>query len=246
MENDPSGTNELSGPQSAGARSQVRKRVCRELPFGVRYELAIGIADEPDHRPASAGEVRSRGQPGLVLPAVAAIGLAPGPVDLDAVKLGLELEIDDAGERIRAIHRGGAPGDDLDAVNERWRDDVDVGDAVAVRGHQPFPVEEYQRRRGTKAAQGKVGLPTVEIKGTGMSRDELGERVDGRLDGAGADSLEQLLRYRDDRTCRVEVRARDAGAGDEDLLGSCRAPTPMASAGSRKPAVRDWTARGWD
>ena len=186
----------------------------------MRHELAIGVADVAHDRAPAPGEIRAGGQAGLVLRGVAAIRLTPGAVDLDTVELALELEIHHPRQRVRAVHRGRAAGDDLDAFDQRRRDDVEIGDAVAIRRHQPLAIHQHQCRRRAKSSQADVGLSAVTriVRCAGERRHELRQRVERRLHGPRATALEEFFSDRDDRAGRVEVRPRDARAGDDHLL----------------------------
>src|SRR5690242_2113095 len=48
------------------------------------------------------------------------------PIDTNAVELGVQDEIHDAGDRVRTVDRCGATGEHFDALDERSRHDVDV------------------------------------------------------------------------------------------------------------------------
>ena len=48
-------------------------------------------------------------------------------VEADALEVGVHDEVDDAGDGVRAVDRRGAAGQHVDAVDDRGRDDVDVG-----------------------------------------------------------------------------------------------------------------------
>jgi hypothetical protein len=47
-------------------------------------------------------------------------------IELSALEMILEPEIDDAGDRIGAIHSRGATGDDFNVIDRRRRDGIDV------------------------------------------------------------------------------------------------------------------------
>src|SRR6185437_15303053 len=80
-------------------------------------------------------------------------------------------EVDDAGDSVRAVHRGGAAAEDFHALDQRGRDVGDVGEvAVAavglgVVGDAPA-VHQHQRVVGTKPAQVhrlRAGRETVGV-----------------------------------------------------------------------------------
>ena len=53
---------------------------------------------------------------------------------LHALEVIVELEVHHACDRIRAVHRRGAAGQNFDAVDERHRNLIDVGTGAAARG----------------------------------------------------------------------------------------------------------------
>ena len=182
--------------------------------------LAFRISDVTEYRPAAVREIEARRDAAAVVRSVAPIRLPPLRVELDAIEFLLEPEIHDARHRVGAVYRGGAAGDDLDAFDQGARDDVQVDDARAVRRDQPLAIDQHQRRRGAETPQLDVGLSAIAriVGRAGIRRHELRQRVERGLNRARARTLEELPRHRDDRARRVEVRTRDAGAGDEDLL----------------------------
>ena len=50
----------------------------------------------------------------------------PIAVEPDTFKMGVHDEVDDAGDRVRSIHRRSAAGEDFDPLDQRSRDQVDV------------------------------------------------------------------------------------------------------------------------
>src|SRR5258705_12528370 len=87
-------------------------------------------------------------------------GLAIEP---DTGEIGVDDEVDDAGDGVRAISRGSAAGQHLDALDQRGGGEVKGGrPARAVRGTrgQPAPVDQRQgapRTEGTKIDVGGGG-----------------------------------------------------------------------------------------
>ena len=205
---------------TAGVRPCVGQGIAREIALPRQEGLAFRISDVSEYRPAAIREVEARGDAAAVVRTVAPIRLPPLRVELDAVELLLEPEVHDTRHRVGAVYRGGAAGDDLDAFDQGARDDVQVDDARAVRRDQPLAIDQHQGRGAAETPQLDVGLAAIRriVGRAGVPRHELRQRVDRRLDRARASALEELLRHRDDRARGVEVRTRDAGAGDEDLL----------------------------
>src|SRR5690606_40880276 len=87
-----------------------------------------------------------------------------------AFVLGVENEVDDAGDRVGAVSGRSAAGDDLGAPHERLRQNVDVDRAAARRRHDAPAVEQHQRADGADAAQIQQALPGR----AGPARDALG------------------------------------------------------------------------
>ncbi len=139
-----------------------------------------------------------------------------------AVGLLLENEVDHAGDRIRAVHRRGAAGEDLDPVDQRHRDVRDVGEiAVAevglrVVGDAPA-VDQHERVVRAEAAQidaDRARRKPVRVRVVVHRSQVLRQRghdLVGRTESAVAD----LLRGdRDDGCGSLDLRARDARTGD--------------------------------
>jgi hypothetical protein len=93
-----------------------------------------------------------------LIDAVAFGGLAGAQIELDAAETLLELQIDHARDRIRAIGGGGAAGDDLDAFDQRTGNDVQIDRAVAARGLHASSVDEHQGPLLAEATQVDAGL----------------------------------------------------------------------------------------
>ena len=77
--------------------------------------------------------------------------------ELDALEVIVELEIDDAGNRIRAVDGGRAAGQHIDAIDQRRGNDVDVGTVITLRTRvaiaQSIAVDQDQGALGIEAAQ---------------------------------------------------------------------------------------------
>ena len=80
--------------------------------------------------------------------------IAADLLDLEAIEPCVEDEVDDTGNGIRAIDGGRAAGQDFDALDDRRRDAVDIGNGKArIARHQPMAVDQDQRPNGAEAAK---------------------------------------------------------------------------------------------
>jgi hypothetical protein len=97
----------------------------------------------------------------------AAFGDAAVRLDLDALVRLVEHEVDHARDRVGAIGRRSAAGDDLDALHQSLREGVDVDESGDARSHRATPVEQHQRADFTQAAQ----VERVDTGKTGADRE---------------------------------------------------------------------------
>ena len=127
-------------------------------------------------------------------------------VDLETFEIALGDEVHHSGDRIRAVHRRGAGGNHIDALDQRRRDDIDVDRRVERTAEgQSFAVQEHQRSLGVETAQVEAG-DTARAVGhlRGLVYEHVGQQVDDFFDAGhaavgnflGAD-LDQRHRRRD-------------------------------------------------
>ena len=84
---------------------------------------------------------RSAGDAGLPVLVVAELSLAGLRLELDPVEIAVGDEVDHAGDRIGAINRRGAAGDDLNPLNQHLGNDVDIDDTGYGGWRHALPVE---------------------------------------------------------------------------------------------------------
>ena len=152
--------------------------------------------------------------------AVARVGLVAGEVFAQD-------DVDDAGHRLRPIHRRGAVEQDFDALDGIKRNRVDVDERGLTARSKPIgrhapAIDQDQCRLGAHAAQrdtpsaGRKRSDGVLVEAAGIASrgplQQLGDRGRTRtLDLLTGDDL--------DRRRRLAVDALDARAGDLDALG---------------------------
>ncbi len=158
------------------------------------------------------------------LAAVVVVVDAARHVDAEAFVIGVEHEVDDAGDRVRPIDRTGAAGQHVDAFDQRGGDHVDVGGrtrGAARRGvarHQAAAVDQHQRARFTQVAQvdrRRTGR-TVRHR-RGLRRERRRQAVEHVLDARRAAQLDVRRVDHGDRAGGGQVGVRDARSGDDDV-----------------------------
>src|SRR4029079_2397572 len=123
-------------------------------------------------------------------------------LDSKALEFGVQDEVDHAGDRVRAIDRGRAAGQDFDALDERRRDAVDVGYGKPwIARHQPVAIDQDERPDRSQAAQvdgrgaGRAGRDELALR-----RIDLGELVEDLFDVGGAFQLDFITADNGNRT----------------------------------------------
>ena len=141
-------------------------------------------------------------------------------IEFDALKIAPQLEVDDTGEGVRAVDRGGAASDHLDALDQHRWNDIDVDDPGAVRRHQPPPVEQHQGGGRGQSAQREVALTSVTgvIRRAAEGRDELWKPIQHALHCNRRGLLETRGANRHDRAGGCEIRSSDSRARDDDFF----------------------------
>src|SRR5690606_21786237 len=90
-------------------------------------------------------EGRAEGHRGLPVVVVVVVGRAGGRFGLEAGELGVEYEVDDAGQRIRTVAGGGAAGHHVDARDELLWQFTHVDRAFQGRANGTLAVDQRQR-----------------------------------------------------------------------------------------------------
>src|SRR5262249_2121814 len=145
---------------------------------------------------------------------------------LGAVVLLAGDDVDDAGDRVRAVDRRAAVLQHLDALDGGRRDrvEIDAGRGAEAARHHALAVHEDERARDAEAAEvdagravgavGRAAVVELEVRRVALLGHALEEVTEGEL----AAVLPLLPRHDGDRRGGVEVLAAEAGAGDDDGL----------------------------
>ena len=183
------------------------------------FILAVDVEVQAVVEQIDAGEGRDAAVRFAILVDHAVVG-----VDLEALEIIAQDEVQHARDGVSAVDRGGAAGDDLDVLDQQARDGVDVdGQLPAARTHVTAAVDEGQGAVGAQAAKVRQRQAAVAEAAAGrVGRDDGvgqggngGEVVDdGRLTGR-----QQVLALDLDQRGRGVGRvATDARAGDDDFV----------------------------
>ena len=196
----PLGRTQLRAPVGAGGQHHV-------VAVGLEIAVALGHAD--------VGLARTTARIRDARGADAVGGAAPGD------------EVDDAGDRIRAVQRRRAVGQHLDALDRRDRDAIEVdgvrraGQRLPAERRQPPPVEQHQRAVLAEVVDRDAG----ESEALGTDRTRFDRRAhDGRqvLDEIGsrrvAAALDRLALDHLHRQRRLGIDAADRRARDLDTI----------------------------
>ena len=162
-------------------------------------------------------------------------------VDAQAAEVGVHDEVDDAGDRVGAVHRRRAAGQHVDALDQRGRDEVDVGDR-ALRGspgcrRRPLISTRVRSEpRPRRLTVGGAGRAVGDVRT--LRRERLRQRVDQILGAGRALKLDVLARQHRHRAGRGQVRLRNARAGDDDVArGLDRSRRARTSTEAREPST---------
>ena len=151
-------------------------------------------------------------------------GVTVAIVDDGAVERLLEDEVDHAGHRIRAVHRGGAAGQHFDAIDHAQRNAADIGEVAAAVERQrkvgnATTIDQHQgvvRPQATQVHRLRAG-GGLRIGGVLLAVDaaavlaESAQHVGDRGQAAG---LDLFGGHHGDRRRAFHLGARDARAGD--------------------------------
>lgn len=161
-------------------------------------------------------------QTSLDLMIVPPAGLAVLDRALEPLELGVEDEVDDAGDRIRTISGRRTTGHHVDTLDQRLRDDVRVGGADIAGRRQALAVEQQQRFDLAQGAKVEIvaGTRLARLAGCDVRAGGLEELRHGRK--TGGETLRRLLQKFDradhrHRRRRLIAVGDDARARDEDF-----------------------------
>ena len=193
-----------------------------------------------EHRPRQAIVV-------LVVVVHAVVG-----AELHAFKVVVELEVHDARDRVRAVHRRRAAGQDVDGLDELGRDLVDVRRAVAARvaGAEAPAVDQHQGALRTEVAQVDLRRAVRAVgKRRTLRREHLRQLVQHVLNARRTALLQVRRSDLRDGADRDLVRGeRNARTRDDDLFdgrtGGRRSRLRVREASRGKRAARERQVHG--
>lgn len=141
-------------------------------------------------------------------------------VDGETIKALLHDEVDDTGDGIRPIRRGGATGDDLDTLDERGRNRIDIHRAGAGRTHRATSVDEHKVTARAQATQVDDRSSTVArvVRLRTRARHNLRQGVEVLLNRRVTALDDRILINRQDRTLGNGIALGDTRTGDDDLI----------------------------
>ena len=137
-------------------------------------------------------------------------------VDFDALEVLAHDEVDDACQRVRAVHGRGAAGQDFHVIDESGGDVVEVGRGVFhVARHQAGAVYKNQRAHRTQASQVRVRSSGRTIRhGAALVGKGFRQIVEEGRDVGRSLEFQLLLTDGRDRAGGVHTRLWNAGAGN--------------------------------
>ena len=173
---------------------------------------------------AAISEVGAHEAADRIFLAVAALAQAHAAIELQALEVLLQDEVDDAADSIRTIGGRSTARDDLDGGG---RDGVDVDDHVRIAGRGATTVDQHEVAVRTQTTQRdacgarRVGRRRLDIatQCRRLCRRELRQLVEVGFDGSRGRCLEQISACGHDRAVCGIVTTRDARAGDDDRFG---------------------------
>ena len=216
----------------AGRQRLEKARVGR-VHRARRPVQAVGLGELARQRDVAApvGEVGAEQRADALGVGVVLTRAAELHVDVGALVVVLEDDVDRAGDRVRAVDRRTAHRDRLDALDQLGRDVVQVHLAARgyraterrrVGGDEAPAVDERQRALRAQAVQVHEALcdavGRLHVAGAGRRHAEARQFRQGLADVGVAPLVEHLVGHDRGRFQPVEVRARDARTGDDDFL----------------------------
>jgi len=189
--------------------------------------VVLGIFERRDDMAAALAEAGAAREPRLIVAIVAALGNAVLELRAQPLKLGIEHEVDDAGDRVGPIGRRCPAGDDVGALHQHRRDEVEVDRALRRTRNEAAAVDEDQGALWCEAAQ--IERAGADIAGDrderifrGLRSPERRQFVQYLGDVGVAPGLNIVLPDHRQRRWRGEARARQSRPGDDDLASARR------------------------
>ena len=142
-------------------------------------------------------------------------------VEADTGEVGVHDEVHDAGDGVRTVDRRGAAGEHVDALDDRRRDEVEIGDrGGGIAGDEATAVDQHERADRAEVAKVDRGDAGRAVGvGRTLAGEDLRQRVEEIFDAGRALKLDFLRRHDRDRAGRGQVRLRNARTGDDDVAG---------------------------
>ena len=139
--------------------------------------------------------------------------------EIDAGEVLLGDEVDDTGHGVGAVGRRGAAGQDVDAVDQRKRDVVQVDAAARVgAGTRRVESSSTRLRFGPRPRRSTVrGTVVAVVDVLSKARDDARNGAQNLLGVGRLTKVDFLLANNRDRRGRSQVRVADQGTGDDDL-----------------------------
>src|SRR5690606_20050294 len=155
---------------------------------------------------------------------VAFLGQPVLAVEIEAFEVVLHDEVDDTRNGVRAVRRGSAARDDLDAFNEGCGNGVRIDNcAAAGLAHRTTTVDQHQVPVRTEPAQvdERATARTRVVRLRTDVRRDLGQGVEVVIEGYMAADFQRRLVDRVNRAFRDSVTFRDARTRDGNFLELC-------------------------
>ena len=119
--------------------------------------FALAVLDADQRAAAAIGDLGAHQATDLDFAAVAHFIDAAAHRQLQALEVVAQADVGDAGQRVRAVHRRSAAGDDFHARHGDGGDGVQVHRHAGVFRHAAVAIDEGERTAGAQAAQVHVG-----------------------------------------------------------------------------------------
>ena len=148
--------------------------VVRVSTVTLQHFIALGVTEREDRRTAIIGELGTGRERGAHHATIAFAVLRGVIVSLQAFEILLGDEVHDARHGIRSVHRRSATGDDVDALDDRARDQVDVDSTARAERRQTLAIHQHQgavRAETTQVDRGGARVAVVDV--LGRARQEL-------------------------------------------------------------------------
>src|SRR5690554_2447211 len=189
--------------------------------------VAVVALETERHVSATVGEVRAEHDRDARLLTVSFLRRAVLEVDVKAFEIVPKNEVRDASDGVRAVNRRRAARDGLDALDQRGRYRVDIGDHQRVDRYGALAVDQNEAsvraetterdRRDTDRVH-RRDLHVLLRRDRRSGRIILRQLIQVRLNVQARLLLESVPFHGDNRAAGLIVAANDARAGDDDFL----------------------------